>query len=505
MAYNNAPPPNTMGPATMMNPAMMGGGGVQPTGIDFMAALRKAKEIAEQLKENPNAVTNAANVPPPPQGGPPVQVHANGLQPTLGDFGLLQLVSTSTAPSGVCTEDYYIPNEQIGRVIGKGGESINRLQDVSSCRIQIATDNGTNKRIGTFTGQRENIDKARTMVHDIVAEYLIPQDQQPQDNLTEVPIPADRVGLVIGRSGETIKRLQEESGAKLQMIQDDPLADFKPLRMTGDLAAVEKAKQLVKDLLDTRDPAKMGSQYTSMLDSMLGNGQGNQQQQLEGGPSGGGDGNPGNALAIHGDNNNQNNNDVDTTAFRSIVLEVKVPRFAVGNVIGRGGETIKRLQAESGARVQFEQGDTGPADHRVCTVAGSKEMVAYAEKQIKEIVEECERRDNERRGGGGGGGMGGGMGGGGNKYGPPGGGGQGGPSKSVMVPTQVCGLIIGRGGESIKELQSRSGAHIALDRYAPPGAQEKAFHITGTEEQMNEAERLIKERMNEERDRKSVV
>jgi len=142
-------------------------------------------------------------------------------------FGLLDLVSRVNGENGALIEIYHIPNDQVGRVIGKGGESINRLQDVTGCRIQIATDNGTQKREGTLTGTRPAIDKAREMINDIVAQGH--PDQQGGDALAlpggataEVPIPSNRVGLIIGRGGETIKRLQDESGARLQMVQDDP-------------------------------------------------------------------------------------------------------------------------------------------------------------------------------------------------------------------------------------------------------------------------------------------
>lgn len=38
--------------------------------------------------------------------------------------------------------------------------------------------------------------------------------------------------------------------------------------------------------------------------------------------------------------------------------EVIVPRSAVGMIIGKGGENIKRMSAESGAKIQFKQDGT---------------------------------------------------------------------------------------------------------------------------------------------------
>lgn len=54
--------------------------------------------------------------------------------------------------------------------------------------------------------------------------------------IQELLIPASKVGLVIGKGGETIKQLQERTGVKMVMIQDGPLptGTDKPLRITGD-------------------------------------------------------------------------------------------------------------------------------------------------------------------------------------------------------------------------------------------------------------------------------
>lgn len=47
----------------------------------------------------------------------------------------------------------------------------------------------------------------------------------------EIMIPGPKVGLIIGKGGETIKQLQEKSGAKMVVIQDGPSQEQeKPLR-----------------------------------------------------------------------------------------------------------------------------------------------------------------------------------------------------------------------------------------------------------------------------------
>lgn len=66
----------------------------------------------------------------------------------------------------------------------------------------------------------------------------------------EQMIAGHKVGLIIGKGGETIKQLQEQSGAKIVIIQDSPeAAQEKPLRITGTPDAVEHAKQLVFEII----------------------------------------------------------------------------------------------------------------------------------------------------------------------------------------------------------------------------------------------------------------
>merc|ERR1719422_1604419 len=91
--------------------------------------------------------------------------------------------------------------------------------------------------------------------------------------------------------------------------------------------------------------------------------------------------------------------------------QVMVPDNMVGLIIGRGGEQITRLQAESGCKIQMSQGSQG-MPHRLCTLTGSPEAIGVARGLIDNIIANEGSRGGPR-GGGGGGPMGGDFGGGG--------------------------------------------------------------------------------------------
>ena len=56
-------------------------------------------------------------------------------------------------------------------------------------------------------------------------------------------VPGAMVARIIGRGGEVIKALQEETGARIVIIQDSrEFAVEKPLRITGSAEVVELAR-----------------------------------------------------------------------------------------------------------------------------------------------------------------------------------------------------------------------------------------------------------------------
>ena len=63
------------------------------------------------------------------------------------------------------------------------------------------------------------------------------------------------------------------------------------------------------------------------------------------------------------------------------------------------------------------------------------------------------------------------------------------------MPSSKVGLVIGKGGETIKSINQSSGAHVEIDRNAPPDAHEKNFIIRGPAEAVERAKNMVLEKI----------
>lgn len=138
---------------------------------------------------------------------------------------------------------------------------------------------------------------------------------------------------------------------------------------------------------------------------------------------------------------------------------ISVKSSLVGLIIGRQGENLRRVEAESGARVQFIPAREPNSQHRQCTISGSLRSRETAKAEIFRVMEDNGESTGSAP--------------------PPNmrGGARGARddkqqnqpalregenSVQIMVPDKTVGLIIGRGGETIRDLQERSGCHVNI-------------------------------------------
>ncbi|KAJ0964629.1 hypothetical protein J5N97_025767 [Dioscorea zingiberensis] len=173
--------------------------------------------------------------------------------------------------------------------------------------------------------------------------------------------------------------------------------------------------------------------------------------------------------------------------FQSSSKKIEIPNGRVGVIIGKGGETIKYLQLQSGAKIQVTRdADSDPSSQtRNVELMGTAEQISKAEQLIKEVIDEADAGASGTASA--------------RKYGGP----QVGVDHFTMkVPNNKVGLIIGKGGETIKSMQAKSGARIQLiPLHLPPGdtSTERNLHIDGTPEQIESAKQLVSEITSENR------
>merc|ERR1712235_229868 len=105
-------------------------------------------------------------------------------------------------------------------------------------------------------------------------------------------------------------------------------------------------------------------------------------------------------------------------------FEMMIPGHLVARVIGKGGEVIKALQEETGAKIVIIQESKEFANEKLLKITGPPDKVEFARMRVDQVIAE-EQKKMGGHGGGGRGGFRGGRGGGGGHGGgwPSGGGG----------------------------------------------------------------------------------
>ncbi|XP_034751564.1 far upstream element-binding protein 3 isoform X4 [Etheostoma cragini] len=386
---------------------------------DFADTIRRVRQMAAKMGGDQMPQMSNMNSSPPVIDP---SLYGFGGQKRSLDNGVGNHLGAMVHQRALATEDFKVPDKMVGF---KSGGMLDR-----PC---------------TLTGSPENIDQAKRLLSEIVEQCRYGPgfhgDMDGNSSIQQILIPANKVGLVIGKGGETIKLLQERTGVQMIMIQDDPMptgAD-KPLRITGDPHKVQQARELVVKLIRDKDQGDFRVGRADFGSKM-------------GGSS----------------------------------LDVVVPRFAVGIIIGRNGEMIKKIQNDAGVRIQFKQ-DDGVSPDRVAQVMGQPDHCHHAVHLINELVQTAQERD----------GFGGGVMGRRGRSDSNMGGSGGLQEVTYAVPADKCGLVIGKGGETIKNIKEQSRAHVELQRNPPPNTDPsvRIFSIRGTPQQLEKARQLIDERI----------
>lgn len=174
-------------------------------------------------------------------------------------------------------------------------------------------------------------------------------------------VPPDKVGLLIGRQGENIKRLMATTGCQIVLGKETLPNGLRPVTISGHSQdAVDNTRRMVMDCVSGIRPPRDGG------------------------------GNPG-APSTGGF--------VPPPGVPSLL--VIVPNAIIGLLIGKGGVTIKDIQAQSQCRVVIDKEANG--EDRNITLVGPLQGIEYCKNAIQDIInKQAEFQARGAAGGGGG-------------------------------------------------------------------------------------------------------
>jgi len=247
-----------------------------------------------------------------------------------------------------------IAKGNIGLVIGKGGETIRDLKDRSGAFIQIDDSANPSDQFGTLQirGRQECVEKAEQLIQKLISDM----DEQHKarggggirqvlDIETDIAVDNDRVGLVIGKGGITVKGIQDRLNCRIEIPRvpdaSNPLIRTLVIRC----ATVEDGEAAKKEILRVIAPLESDGQYVMA-----------QPQSTDG--------------------------------------EVYVvPNNKVGLIIGKSGSTIKMIQSKTGCDIQIPQHpDPGTNNStRSIQLNGSPAQCNAARLEIEAVLDEYDR------------------------------------------------------------------------------------------------------------------
>ena len=277
------------------------------------------------------------------------------------------------------------------------------------------------------------------------------------DNSEVIQVESSLVGLIIGRQGENLRRIETDSSCRVQFLPAVEGGPFRQCKITGPRHRRAEVKEAIDAIIDDSGMGPLNRTQEKPRDA-----------------------NRGGATALRDGEDH---------------LQIMVPDRTVGLIIGRGGETIRDLQERSGCHINIVGESKSVDGLRPVNLIGTPEAAARAKDFILEIVDSDSRGEAPPP-------MGGKPAGARNdpaprSFGGPGGNG-GGPDKAsdaIYVPSDAVGMIIGKGGETIREMQTTTGCKINVAQSSGPGEVERKIELIGSRDSIAQAKAAIDEKV----------
>ncbi|XP_046730886.1 poly(rC)-binding protein 4 isoform X3 [Silurus meridionalis] len=289
--------------------------------------------------------------------------------------------------------------KEVGSIIGKKGETVKRIREESSARINIS-EGSCPERIITITGPTECVFRAFTMITIKLEEDLAALvangtvTSKPPVTLRLV-IPASQCGSLIGKGGSKIKEIRESTGAQVQVAGDLlPNSTERGVTISGSQEAIIQCVKLICTVILESPPKGATIPYrpSPLPGAVLlsGNQAYTVQNQY---------GIPHSELAkLHQLSMQQGLTPIAQPAATAVLpagmessnqtasQELLIPNDLIGSIIGRQGTKINEIRQVSGAQIKIGSQLDSTSDRHV-TITGSPISINLAQYLITSCLE----------------------------------------------------------------------------------------------------------------------
>ncbi|BFF96926.1 poly(rC)-binding protein 3 [Drosophila madeirensis] len=319
-------------------------------------------------------------------------------------------------PSVTLTIRLIMQGKEVGSIIGKKGEIVNRFREESGAKINIS-DGSCPERIVTVSGTTNAIFSAFTLITKKFEEWCSQFNDAGKIGKTQIPIrlivPASQCGSLIGKSGSKIKEIRQTTGCSIQVASEMlPNSTERAVTLSGSAEQITQCiYQICLVMLESPPrgatiPYRPKPQVTGPV--ILANGQAFTIQGNYAVPTQEVAKNPLASLAALGlaGMNPASTGGINHTALAALAgsqlrtanaanraqqqqHEMTVSNDLIGCIIGKGGTKIAEIRQISGAMIRIsncEEREGGNTD-RTITISGNPDSVALAQYLINMSVE----------------------------------------------------------------------------------------------------------------------
>ena len=159
---------------------------------------------------------------------------------------------------------FLLPNYVSGMIIGSAGSTVNKLMESTNTMIKFSPGRelypGTNDRVCLVTGAVPDICEALRLIFATMMQSTHAKSEELMESMRHFRMIVSNIasGMVIGKSGHTIKSIQLECSVKMQITnKDETSLPERTLTVDGDTDAILKAvERVLTHTMDDPDSAK---------------------------------------------------------------------------------------------------------------------------------------------------------------------------------------------------------------------------------------------------------